>query len=146
MLPPGLRREDFTDAAPPQAAPGSWLNSAEHQPNDEIIGRATDLAGALGGGGMPMAERGAAGIFGGRLAKTADLQALRRAEEAARAGVDPRKIWSDTGWAQGAEGKWRFEVPDNALTVGFGTGRESLGRAQRSSTTRWQRHIPRSPT
>jgi hypothetical protein len=122
MTPPGLRREDFTDAAPPQAAPGAWFNPAVWQPNSEVIGRSADLAGLLGGGGMPMAERGAAGIFGGRLAKTADLHALQRAEEMTNAGAKPKDIWSTTGWGQGADGKWRFEIPDNNLKVKFGGG------------------------
>jgi len=44
MAPPGLRREDFTDA------PG-W-----EQPNDSIIGRATDLAGTTMVGASPFSS------------------------------------------------------------------------------------------
>jgi hypothetical protein len=29
------------------------------------------------------------------------------------AGADPRKIWKDTGWMKGGEGKWRFEIDDS---------------------------------
>jgi hypothetical protein len=124
---PGLRREDFTDAAPPQAQPGRWFNPVAAQPNDEVVGRSFDLAGILGTGGLPMAEPGAAGIFGGRLAKTADLNALRRAEEMTASGQDAKSIWSNTGWARGADGQWRFEIPDNAMTVKFGLGKGVSG-------------------
>src|SRR6185436_12594495 len=37
--------------------------------------------------GMPMAEAGGAGIFGGRLARTADHAALARAEQMAKDGA-----------------------------------------------------------
>ncbi|WP_298967760.1 LPD23 domain-containing protein [uncultured Methylobacterium sp.] len=60
-----------------------------------------------------MAEAGAAGIFGGRLAKTADQGALKRAEEMAAAGGERQAIWDQTGWFQGADKKWRFEIPDD---------------------------------
>lgn len=84
--------------------------------SDEGRQRAFDLAGTLVTGGMPMAEAGAAGIFGGRLAKTADQEALKRAEGMAAGGADRQSIWDRTGWFQGADTKWRFEIPDNAAT------------------------------
>jgi hypothetical protein len=46
-------------------------------------------------------------IFAGVNAKTADTVALAKAEEMTSAGVDPRKVWSETGWFKGADGKWR---------------------------------------
>src|SRR4051794_9534588 len=55
-------------------------------------------AAALGAtGGMPMAEAGAAGIFGGRLAATADRSALARAEEMAASGAPRGDVWNATG-------------------------------------------------
>lgn len=53
-------------------------------------------------------------IFAGPTAKTADHAALARAQEMADAGTSRDDIWSQTGWFQGADGKWRFEIPDNA--------------------------------
>ncbi|MEN3238950.1 hypothetical protein PUR29_36555, partial [Methylobacterium ajmalii] len=82
--------------------------------SDEGVRRAFDLAGTLATGGMPMAEAGAAGIFGGRLAKGADLEALKRAEGMAAGGAERRAIWDDTGWFQGPDKAWRFEIPDDA--------------------------------
>lgn len=73
-------------------------------------------------------------IFAGEGAKTADMQALAKAQQLEKAGTPERAIWSDTGWFRGADGKWRFEIDDsgarfnpstvnggiveNALTVG----------------------------
>src|SRR5690349_12190071 len=56
------------------------MYGADGHTNPEVIGRSADLGGLLMGGAMPMAEKGAAGIFGGRLAQTADQGALSRAE------------------------------------------------------------------
>ena len=70
------------------------------------------MAMALMGRGMPAAETGAAGIFGGRLAKTADLPALYKAQASEIKGATPTDIWHDTGWYQGPDQKWRFEIPD----------------------------------
>lgn len=51
--------------------------------------------------------------FGGPLAKTADAVKLGRAKDLLEAGATPHQIWNETGWFQGADGKWRFEIPDN---------------------------------
>lgn len=50
--------------------------------------------------------------FAGAAAQTADLAALTLAKRSFSAGVTPERIWQDTGWAQGAEGGWRFEIND----------------------------------
>lgn len=52
-------------------------------------------------------------IFAGITAKTADKTALAQAEKLTAAGADPRKIWKDTGWMKGGDGKWRFEIDDS---------------------------------
>ena len=70
------------------------------------------MAMALMGRGMPTAEAGAAGIFGGRLAKTADMPALARAQVSQMKGATPTDIWHETGWFQGPDKQWRFEIPD----------------------------------
>jgi Large polyvalent protein associated domain 23 len=83
------------------------LNTGTYDPSVPV-----EAALTLAGAGAPMAERGAAGIFGGRLAKTADQTALAKAEEMASRGADKTAIWNETGWFQGADSKWRFEIPD----------------------------------
>jgi hypothetical protein len=66
----------------------------------------------LATGGMPMAERGAAGVFGGRLATTASRETLAQAEAAIAQGAKAGDVWANTGWFKGPDGHWRFEIPD----------------------------------
>lgn len=80
---------------------------------------------SLMGTGSAFAQPGAVGIFGGRLAKTADHAALARAEEMAAKGAPREQIWNETGWFQGADQKWRFEIPDDAAKA----GRDVLSRS-----------------
>lgn len=56
-------------------------------------------------------------MFLGRNAKTANLDFLRKAEQMASQGADRRQIWDETGWFQGADGQWRFEISDEGLKV-----------------------------
>jgi len=79
---------------------------------DPYIGKVVDVTGMLAGAGMPMAEAGAAGIFGGRLAQTANIDALNTATTMAAKGAAKEDILKQTGWFQGADKRWRFEIPD----------------------------------
>lgn len=80
-----------------------------------IVPFAQNVAGMVGTGGMASPKpAGALGIFGGRMAKTADQAALAKAEQMAAQGADRGAIWNETGWFQGADGKWRFEIPDKS--------------------------------
>lgn len=60
---------------------------------------------------------GTVGIFAGAGAKTADLAKLKRAQEMSSSGATEDAIWQATGWFKGPEGKWKFEIPDDALQV-----------------------------
>ena len=62
------------------------------------------------------------GMMAGRIARTADHAALRRAETMARDGQGRDDIWRDTGWFQGRDGQWRFEIDDSAARVSMGVG------------------------
>jgi hypothetical protein len=66
----------------------------------------------LGGAALPAPE-GALRIFAGRNARTADMDALSRAESMAQSGAGRDDIWRDTGWFQGVDGQWRFEIDDS---------------------------------
>jgi len=95
--------------------PGYWSDEDEARSqltNQTMMNRATDLGGLMMLGGTAGAQPGAAGIFGGRLAKGADQAALSKAEDMAAKGASREQIWSDTGWFQGGDGKWRFEIND----------------------------------
>ena len=53
--------------------------------------------------------------FGGENAQRADLDALDRAKELERRGVAMETIFRETGWFQGTDGKWRFEIDDSGM-------------------------------
>jgi len=57
--------------------------------------------------------RGQRGVFAGINALTADKEALAKAQQMIAQGVEPAKVWHETGWGQGADGKWRFEIDDS---------------------------------
>jgi hypothetical protein len=61
---------------------------------------------------------GLAGIFAGAKAKTADMAKLALAQKLKQAGVADDVIHAKTGWFSGmADGKWRFEIPDNKASL-----------------------------
>lgn len=104
LLGPGANVQDMTD--------GSSELSAGIRDGD--IGRgAQGLAQLLGGGAGVFVPGLSMAMFLGPTAKTADLTALNRAQDMARKGADERAIWDETGWFQGADGKWRFEIDDS---------------------------------
>ncbi len=95
----------------------SWLDyQNKPQPSDY---KASDVMGPLGAGfmGSLFAPKNALGIFGGRLAKTADHNALAAAEKMDANGVGRRMIWDATGWFKGKDGKWRFEIDDSKASL-----------------------------
>jgi hypothetical protein len=55
-----------------------------------------------------------AGIFAGVKAKTADVAKLGLAEDLMKKGASRDEVWNATGWFKGVDGKWRFEIPDDA--------------------------------
>lgn len=59
------------------------------------------------------------GMFAGPKAKTADLEALKRAEELETSGGTPDAIWNETGWFRGADGQWRFEIDDSNSSLAW---------------------------
>jgi histone H3/H4 len=92
----------------------------------------------MGGSAATAPLRGGsrAGIFGGELAKGADKAALERAKDIKRQGIKSnlpeseirQRAWDETGWFQGPDNKWRFEIDDSQSVVdsaGFLKSRES---------------------
>jgi hypothetical protein len=51
-------------------------------------------------------------IFGGVLAKTADLGALTKAQKLESSGSSRDEVWKETGWVND-KGDWKFEISDN---------------------------------
>ncbi len=91
--------------------PGYDYSNTQQAAQDSFDAAGLIATGGLAGAGMRPA--GSVGIFGGRLAKTADQGALQRAEQMAESGVPREQIWNDTGWFQGVDGQWRFEIDDS---------------------------------
>jgi hypothetical protein len=77
------------------------------------------------GGHMPMP---AAGMFIGAGARSIDRAAIGDALRMEADGLSPVQIWRATGWGRGADGKWRFEIPDD--TARMLTGSETEGRGK----------------
>ncbi|MBY5942289.1 hypothetical protein KUW00_15525 [Halomonas sp. DP5N14-9] len=51
--------------------------------------------------------------FAGSRASNADLHSLERAKRMLENGHDPETIRQETGWFEGVDGKWRFEIDDS---------------------------------
>ena len=64
----------------------------------------------VGSNFMPL---GKLAIFAGVGAKTANRALLDVAKDLAEHGLSRNDIWDSTGWFQGADKKWRFEIPDD---------------------------------
>ena len=115
---PGMIAEDIPRAftAPARAYRGEI-------PDDDMISEGLNFAGnmAIGGSAVPKPSN-AAGMFGGRLAKTADHAKLKRAEAMEREGFSRNDIRQDTGWFKDAGGNWRFEISDKGATYTPGGG------------------------
>lgn len=87
--------------------------------SDEAIERAGGMAGLAMTGSLPFpAPRGALRVFGGWNAETADHALLAKAQNMKAQGADKQAIWDATGWFQGADKQWRFEIPDDLATLG----------------------------
>ena len=87
-----------------------------------MIGEAFGTAGTAMLGGGAAAGRGildydpaTTRIFAGPKAKTADLDALKKAKELSARRRDPDEIFRETGWFKGADNQWRFEIPDDKV-------------------------------
>jgi hypothetical protein len=116
---PGLMAGAMLDMPRQAMEQSEILRMGEDYNPGPVLGAAlTPMTGA-----MPFAARNAVGVFGGRLAATADKAALAKAEQMAAAGANRGAIWNDTGWFQDARGNWNFEIPDEALRVSPGRGK-----------------------
>lgn len=53
----------------------------------------------------------------GENAKTAALDKLDQAKQMDGEGKSKEEVYKATGWLKGADGKWRFEIPDNLKNI-----------------------------
>lgn len=102
-------------------AAGSLQRGGDYDPAPAVATAmgmwAPRTAGLAAGGGA-----GEAGIFGGRLAKTADHAKLAQAQELKTQGVPADTIRAQTGWHEGPDGQWRFEINDQGAKANNGMG------------------------
>ncbi len=67
--------------------------------------------------------------FAGERAKTANVQALRDAQEMETIGADMESIRKATGWHKGRDGKWRFEIDDSGMRFERSGERRGIDRS-----------------
>lgn len=72
---------------------------------------------AIGNTGLYSANPDMRFAFAGVNAQTHDSGRLDRAKALAEGGVSPESIWEQTGWMNGPEGEWRFEVDDSKARI-----------------------------
>lgn len=88
------------------------MYDAEHTPIGKTDAKtATTLIENMAGNISPI------GMMAGVGAKSADMVALRAAQFMEDQGATAKEVLEKTGWFRGAEGKWRFEIPDEAAKV-----------------------------
>ena len=102
------------------------------RPLESAVGRSFDTVGAVGGASSLVPRpSNSLGVFGGIRSRTADKNALTKAQimESQGGYYDPNgsfiltggntrdDIWRQSGWGRGAEGGWRYEIPDVGTTV-----------------------------
>lgn len=74
----------------------------------------------------------------GRKALTANWTALEEAMQLKENGEEAKTIYEKTGWYLGADGKWRFDIPDNLDKI-------NIDRLPGDNEARWLRDIYDNP-
>lgn len=120
---PGFLKDAFEGAARtyldagnvpvPDAAPGTkWASNLDGFNASGIV-----PVGAFGARALGLTKDvGDLGMFAGKAARTAHHGKLAQAESMAASGAPREQIWNDTGWFQGVDKKWRFEIDDSPAT------------------------------
>ena len=88
------------------------------RPLESAVGRSFNAASTIGGASSVVpAPDNSLRVFGGVKSLTADKPAIRDAMKMESKGASPDEIWDNTGWFRGADGRWRYEIPDIGTTV-----------------------------
>lgn len=87
---------------------------------DEDVNSAASTDSSIRNGGQSDTSEGDIKyMFAGEKAKTANLASLERAKQEKESELQPSEmIWRSTGWHQGPDGKWRFEIDDSKARFG----------------------------
>lgn len=102
--------------------------------DQEVQQNAMVAAGLAGTGGFATSAaseipQDAMGIFAGIRSRNADIMSLERAEKMAEMGQHtPQEIFRATGWFQGLDGEWKWEIPDDKANYSSATDWMAPGR------------------
>lgn len=102
------------------ALPGDVLSGKVQPGSPQEIERALDLAGLMVMGPAPVASKladGTLGSFAGVRARGLDKNALGGAQTLEASGKTADEIWQQTGFFRGADGRWRFEIPNTEMKL-----------------------------
>lgn len=122
------------------AMEGKWQAQKQREAGDEEGARKTE-AGAIAstGGTFFPGTRGIVGdiegagsrvgVFAGPMAKTSNYATLRQAKQFAAGGFPEGEILARTGWRQGVDGKWKYEISDHAAQLGDLSSAKTVGEA-----------------
>ena len=102
----GMNRFRNTNTAQYRETVQRVVGSAEDIPQTDENAAALQRRGVGDKGGTKLS-------YAGERAKTANVQALRDAQEMETIGADMESIRKATGWHKGRDGKWRFEIDDS---------------------------------
>lgn len=120
---PGLVHQAIGSLVNALTTPRDVMRGMSHQDMEK---RSLDMALSLAGlGSGAVAPEGSLGMFAGRRAKTANLLKLDKAQMMEdlhkQKGIAPEvsrgSIYAATGWLRGADGEWRFEIPDHDAEI-----------------------------
>lgn len=100
--------------------PGDVATGKVDPMSDASIGRAFELAGAMVFGPAPIAAKaadGTLGSFAGVKSRTINKKLLEEANMMREDGATADQIWNSTGFFKGADGRWRYEIPDHNMKI-----------------------------
>ena len=92
------------------------LETANRFSHDDLLNLLKDIQQSAGGD-VNGVESDVRHSFAGENAKTANHSLLAQAKSAVANGANPEEIRKQTGWFQGVDGKWRFEIDDSQVQV-----------------------------
>lgn len=153
ILPLYFNEDGTTDWALPQwameAVNAITLTSDVLKGYEPTIEDTTNFATSVAGGGMSSSliagqakDPNTLGMFLGRNARRADTRALSKAMSLKDQGIDPRQIWDETGWFEGLDGKWKWELPDDNFDINREGMQEAFDLKKKKSLPwppRWSR-------
>jgi hypothetical protein len=88
------------------------------QLSEEAAGENIKAVAGMLSPGITMAERGAAGVFGGKLSQTANLDNYKEAQIMFKEGASVKQIHDRTGWTVDPVGNLKYEISDHNAKLG----------------------------